>query len=62
MYSPKIKPKLVQKLYRLAKDRRIPMTALVNKIIEEYLKRIPLASAEKIKEGLAVSESKVKYE
>ena len=44
IYSPKIKPELVQKLYRLAKDRSIPMTALVNKIIEDYLKRVPSAS------------------
>ena len=72
MYSPKIKPELVQKLYRLAKDREIPMTALVNRIVEEYLKRIP-PKADKngfkkkrigsfAGEGLAVSESKVKYD
>ena len=62
MYSPKINPELVQKLYRLAKDRRIPMTALVNRIIEDYLKRFSSAGREKMKEGLAVSESKVKYD
>lgn len=42
MYSPKIKPVLVQRLYVLARNRRIPMTRIVNKIIEDYLERCPL--------------------
>jgi len=39
MYSPKIKPELIQKLYKLARVRKVPMTRLVNKIIEEYLEK-----------------------
>ncbi len=42
MYSPRIKPELVQKLYKLAKARKVPMTRLVNKIIADYFKRNPL--------------------
>ena len=42
MYSPRIKPELVQRLYKLAKARKVPMTRLVNKIIEDYFKRNPL--------------------
>lgn len=37
MYSPRIKAELIPKLYELAKTRKVPMTRLVNKIIEEYL-------------------------
>ena len=37
MYSPKISEELVPALYRLAKDRKMPMTRLVNGIIRQAL-------------------------
>lgn len=37
MYSPKISEDLVPVLYRLAKDRRMPMTIMVNGIIRRAL-------------------------
>jgi len=37
MYSPKISEDLVPVLYRTARSKRIPMTKLVNRIIQEYL-------------------------
>lgn len=37
MYSPKINEDYIPFLYRKAKSQQIPMTRLVNKIIEEYL-------------------------
>jgi len=37
MYSPKIADNLVHALYFVAKDRKIPMTRLVNAIIREAL-------------------------
>ena len=37
MYSPKIREDLVQRLYLIAKQKRIPMTLLVNGYIEEVL-------------------------
>lgn len=39
MYSPKIPPLLVRKLYQLKLRRRLPMTYLVKEAIEEYLVR-----------------------
>ena len=39
MYSPKIKEEYIPILFRLSKAKGIPMTKLVNRIIEEYLKR-----------------------
>jgi hypothetical protein len=38
-YSPKIKPALVRELYLLkhSNSKKIPMTKLVNKAVEEYL-------------------------
>ena len=42
MYSPRIKPELVKRLYKLAKDQHTPMTRIVNKIISDYFKRNPL--------------------
>ena len=40
MYSPKIDEKLVPKLYRLAKELRVPMTRLVNSIISSGIEQI----------------------
>lgn len=37
MYSPKINEELIPILYKLASSRRIPMTKLVNQIIQGYL-------------------------
>jgi len=37
MYSPKIRPDLIPKLWRLAKARRISMTTLVDGFLEEAL-------------------------
>lgn len=47
MYSPKIAEELVPVLYRLAKDRKMPMTRLVNGIIRDVLanKNLPNGSA-----------------
>ena len=39
MYSPKIPPLLVRKLYQLKQRRKRPMTHLVKEAIEEYLVR-----------------------
>jgi hypothetical protein len=37
MYSPKINEEFIPALYRLAKERKQPMTELVNGIISQYL-------------------------
>jgi hypothetical protein len=37
MYSPKIKPELVKKLYNLKQTKKIPMTKMVNEALKEYL-------------------------
>ena len=37
MYSPKVDEELVPVLYRLAKERKMPMTKLVNGIISQAL-------------------------
>ena len=37
MYSPKISEKLIPILYRIAKEKRVPMTTLVDAIIDSYL-------------------------
>ena len=37
MYSPKIDEKLIPRLYRLGKLKRIPMTRLLNGILERAL-------------------------
>ena len=39
MYSPKISAKLIPILYRIAKEKRVPMTTLVDSIIDSYLTR-----------------------
>ena len=40
MYSPKISEDLIPHLYRMAKDRRVPMTVLTNQIIKQFLDKI----------------------
>ena len=37
MYSPKISEDLIPQLYRMAKDRKMPMTRLVDHIIRRSL-------------------------
>jgi len=37
MYSPKIKERFVPILYRIAKEKKMPMTRVVNQIIRDYL-------------------------
>jgi len=37
MYSPKVTEELIPILYRLAKDRKMPMTRLVDGIIRQAL-------------------------
>lgn len=39
MYSPKIKEAYIPYLYRLARHLRIPMTHLVNQIVEPVIER-----------------------
>jgi len=48
MYSPKIAEELVHVLYFVAKDRKMPMTRLVNAIIREALasNNLPKINAE----------------
>ncbi|MCE1169385.1 MAG: hypothetical protein LWX70_14960 [Sphingobacteriia bacterium] len=56
MYSPKIIPELIPKLYRKAKERGIPMTRLVNEILSDKLKDEPEAvneDYEHVAEGVA---------
>jgi hypothetical protein len=37
MYSPKIKKQFIPILYRIAKEKKMPMTRVVNQIIGDYL-------------------------
>lgn len=39
MYSPKIKEEQVKKLFKLKEKLKIPMTKLVEKAINEFLKK-----------------------
>jgi len=40
MYSPKIREDLIERLYHLAKTRRVPMTRLVDELLETALDKI----------------------
>jgi hypothetical protein len=40
MYSPKINEELIPRLYRLRKLKKIPMTRLVNGILENALREL----------------------
>ena len=40
MYSPKIDEELIPRLYRLRKLKKIPMTRLVNGILEKALQEL----------------------
>jgi hypothetical protein len=37
MYSPKIEERFIPILYRIAKEKKIPMTRVVNDIVVDYL-------------------------
>jgi predicted nucleic acid-binding protein len=50
MYSPKISEELVPVLFRLALAKKIPMTKLVNRIIQEYLEKNHAAELNQINE------------
>lgn len=39
IYSPKISELLIPKLYKIAQQRGVPMTRLVNEIITNWLNR-----------------------
>ena len=43
MYSPKVRDKFVPVLYRLGRQRGVPMTRLVEDALAEYLHRHGLA-------------------
>ena len=47
MYSPKIDEELIPRLYRLRKPVRIPMTRLVNGILENALLELEKEEGEK---------------
>jgi hypothetical protein len=51
MYSPKISEKLIPILYRIAKEKRVPMTTLVDSIIESYLDKAEIVVIREKKEG-----------
>ena len=51
MYTPKISEKLIPVLYRIAKEKRIPMTTLVDSIIESFLDRVEVGVIRDEKEG-----------
>ncbi len=40
MYNPKIKDDLIEKLYKLGKATRKPMTKVLDSILREYLREI----------------------
>lgn len=39
MYSPKIAPDLIPRIYQTAKERRMPMTKLVDLILRQKLEK-----------------------
>jgi hypothetical protein len=52
VYQPKIRDDLIPRLYRLAKALNIPMTRLVNHILEHGIVRVE-EGAENVSEALA---------
>ena len=51
MYTPKISEKLIPILYRIAKERRVPMTTVVDSIIDSYLTKAEVGVIRDEKEG-----------
>ena len=50
MYSPKISEDLIPVFFRLALAKKMPMTKLVNRIIQEYLEKNHLTELLEVKE------------
>ena len=46
MYSPKIKPDLIPHLYRLAKEKKKPMTRIVDEILRKALLKKKIKNAQ----------------
>lgn len=55
MYSPKISPDLIPKLYRLGKAYRQPMTKVVDGILRDYLAKIEIIEEKVLKQELVSS-------
>ena len=51
MYTPKISEKLIPILYRIAKEKRVPMTTVVDSIIDSYLDRAEIDVVRDGREG-----------
>jgi peptide subunit release factor RF-3 len=47
MYSPKIDEELIPRLYRIARAREVPMTALVNRILRRSIAHLEKCEAMK---------------
>jgi len=58
MYSPKIDEDLIPRLYRIARARGVPMTALVNKILKRSLAYLEKREAMKNQLKLPFKEEK----
>lgn len=56
MYSPKISEDIVPRLYLLAKQRKVPMTDLVNEMLETTLKNNPAYQMHGVKETTVMEE------
>ena len=46
MYQPKIRDDLISRLYHLAKARRIPMTRLINQLLDARLPELEAETAQ----------------
>ena len=55
-YSPQLSKELVCQLYHRAKAKRIPMTVLANRLIEEALENEKRINADRIAENQQPSE------
>ena len=50
MYSPKISEELIPVIFRVALAKKMPMTKLVNRILQEYLEKNHPAEVQAVKE------------
>jgi len=61
MYSPRISEKLIPKLYQIAKAKGVPMTKIVDEILERELRKVEvtirLKKIEVEKEAFVVCEN-----
>ena len=55
-YSPQLSRELVHRLYHRAKAKRIPMTVLANRLIEEALENERRTNADRVAENQQPSE------